>query len=43
VEKSAISDYYLFESLLLQLLGNQTANPIFTFLHDETFNEFRPK
>src|ERR1051325_2001347 len=34
-EKEPFSDYNLFESSLLQLLGDQTANTILTFLHDE--------
>jgi hypothetical protein len=34
-EKELFSDYNLFESSLLQLLGDQTANTILTFLHDE--------
>jgi hypothetical protein len=43
VEKELFSDYILFESSLFQLLGDQTANTILTFLHDERFNEFSPK
>jgi hypothetical protein len=42
-EDELYSDYKLFESSLRQLLGDQTANTILTFLHDETVNDFRPK
>jgi hypothetical protein len=34
-EQELLSDYKLFESLLRQLLGDETANTILTFMHDE--------
>jgi hypothetical protein len=37
-EQELFSDYKLFESSLRQLLGNETANTILTFLHDESVN-----
>ena len=37
-EEELLSDYKLFESSLRQLLGDQTANTILTFLHDESVN-----
>jgi hypothetical protein len=35
-EQELFSDYKLFESSLYQLLGDQTANIILNFIHDET-------
>jgi hypothetical protein len=34
-EEELFSDYKLFETSLRQLLGDETANTILTFLHDE--------
>jgi hypothetical protein len=34
-EEELFSDYKLFESSLRQLLGDETANTILTFLHNE--------
>ena len=34
-EEELFSDYKLFESSLCQLLGNETANTILTFLHKQ--------
>jgi hypothetical protein len=42
-EEELLSDYKLFESSLRQLLGDQTANTILTFLHDESVNGFPQK
>jgi hypothetical protein len=42
-EQELFSDYKLFESSLRQLLGNETANTILTFLHDESVNGFPQK
>ena len=37
-EEELFSDYKLFESSLRQLLGDETANTILTFLHNEMVN-----
>jgi hypothetical protein len=37
-EEELFSDYKLFESSLRQLLGDETANTILSFLHDEIVN-----
>jgi len=37
-EQELFSDYKLFESSLRQLLGDETANTILTFLHNEMVN-----
>jgi hypothetical protein len=34
-EQELLSDYKLFETSLRQLLGDETANTILTFMHDE--------
>jgi hypothetical protein len=37
-EEELFSDYKLFESSLRKLLGDETANTILTFLHNEMVN-----
>ncbi|MFL6320398.1 MAG: hypothetical protein ACJ72Q_07995 [Nitrososphaeraceae archaeon] len=37
-EEELFSDYKLFESSLRQLLGDETANTILSFLHNEMVN-----
>ena len=37
-EEELFSDYKLFEHSLHQLLGDQTANTILNFMHDETYS-----
>ena len=38
-EEELFSDYKLFERSLHQLLGDETANTILTFLHNEIVND----
>ena len=42
-EEELLSDYKLFERSLRQLLGDETANTILTFLHDEIVNDIHGK
>lgn len=42
-EEELFSDYKLFESSLRQLLGDETANTILSFLHDEIVNGLQHK
>jgi hypothetical protein len=37
-EEELFSDYKLFESSLRQLLGDETANTILSFLHEKIVN-----
>jgi len=42
-EEELFSDYKLFERSLRQLLGDETANTILTFLHNEIVNNIPSK
>jgi hypothetical protein len=42
-EEELFSDYKLFESSLRQLLGDETANTILSFLHNEMVNSLPHK